>query len=229
MTVDGPGGTGKGTVCSNLATILGWHLLDSGALYRLVALAVMRSGTRLDDADEVSQIAAGLKAVFTANQSGTGFAVFLDGEEVSAAIRTEQCGNAASRLATYPGVRRALLDRQRAFKRSPGLVADGRDMGTVVFPEAALQLFLTATPEERAKRRYKQLKEQGFSVNLARLSAEISERDERDQARIESPLRPAPGAFVIDTTNLSIEEVNRRVIELAKRTFPELADQLPIN
>jgi len=229
ITVDGPGGTGKGTVCSYLAATLGWHLLDSGALYRLVALAALRSGSSLDDPVALSRLAAGLEAAFDTDRSGQGIKVFLQGEEVTGAIRSEQCGNAASRIATYPGVRRALLGRQRACKRLPGLVADGRDMGTVVFPEAALKLYLTASPEQRAIRRYKQLKEQGFSVTLADLSAEIYERDERDQARTESPLRPAPGAFVLDTTNLGIEEVNRQVIRQVKRTFPKLADRLPIN
>lgn len=229
ITVDGPGGTGKGTVCSNLATVLGWHLLDSGSLYRVLALAALEAGMKLEDAPRLHELAVTLDVSFRRDQTGPGMRVYLGADDVSSKIRTEECGNAASKIATYQQVRRALLQRQRGFKQAPGLIADGRDMGTVVFPEAKLKLFLTATLQERVNRRYKQLKEQGFSVNLPRLSAEIAERDERDQARTASPLMPAPGAVVIDTTDISVEEVDRQVLELVKDTFPDIAYQLPIN
>jgi cytidylate kinase len=229
IAVDGPSGTGKGTLCARLADALHWHLLDSGALYRVTAYAAGKAGLALEPGPALDEIARNLKVDFKADSAGTGLAVYLDGEEISAQIRTERCGNAASRVAAYPGVRKALLQRQHAFKRPPGLIADGRDMGSVVFPEARLKIFLTASHEERAKRRYKQLKEQGFSVNLARLSAELAERDARDRERIDSPLKPAPGAYIIETTAVNIEQVGRQVLELVRRTFPETAGQLPIN
>ncbi|MEX2353490.1 MAG: (d)CMP kinase [Gammaproteobacteria bacterium] len=229
ITVDGPSGTGKGTVCFRLAGILNWHMLDSGALYRTLAVAALKAGIGLGDTPELSRLAGALDVSFREASDGTGFAVYLGEEEVTPLIRTEKCGNAASKIAPYPGVRQGLLMRQRAFKQPPGLIADGRDMGTVVFPDAPLKIYLTASPAERAKRRYKQLMEQGFSVNLARLSAEIAERDDRDQGRTQSPLKPAPGAFVIDTTGVIIEEVDRQVQDLVRKTFPGIADQLPIN
>ena len=223
IAVDGPSGTGKGTICARLSTALNWHVLDSGALYRVLAHAAMKSGIGLDHSPELCELAETLDVSFKDNGMGTGLLVLLGDEDVSDDIRTEACGNAASKIATYQGVRKALLQRQRAFKRLPGLIADGRDMGSVVFPEARLKIFLTASPEERAKRRYKQLKEQGFSVNLPRLSAELAERDGRDKERIESPLRPAPGAFIIDTSAVNIEQVGKQVLELVKKTFPGTA------
>ena len=229
ITVDGPSGTGKGTIGVRLAQSLQWHFLDSGALYRSLALAAMRDGTGLEDSSRLHELAATLNIHFGAGTGGQAVSVWLGDLEVTADIRTEQCGNAASRIAVYPGVRAGLLALQRSFQRNPGLVADGRDMGTVVFPDAPLKIFLTASAEERAKRRYKQLKEQGFSVNLARLSAEIAERDQRDAERSVSPLVPANDAVIIDTTAVSAEAVGQQVMELVRKTFPETAVRLPIN
>lgn len=219
ITVDGPSGTGKGTICLFLAHWLGWHLLDSGALYRVLACAALSRGMPLDDAGALVRLAEDLDVRFV--QDPGGMRALLQGEgDISSAIRTEECGSAASRIAAIPEVREALLARQRAFCRAPGLIADGRDMGTVVFPDAPLKLFLTASPQERAKRRYKQLKEQGISVNLARLSVEISERDARDVNRSLSPLIPAADAIVIDSTDLDAGAVCGRVSELVRQKFP---------
>ena len=229
IAVDGPSGTGKGTVCIRLASLLQWHFLDSGALYRTLALAANRDGTGLEDSPRLHRLAERLDIHFKPGTGGHAVAVWLGDEDVSSEIRTEDCGNAASTIAVYPGVRAGLLALQRSFKRKPGLVADGRDMGSVVFPEASLKIFLTASAEERAKRRYKQLKEQGFSVNLARLSAEIAERDARDSQRSVSPLIPAPDAVMIDTTAVSVEAVGQQILEQVRKRFPEIADQLPIN
>jgi len=217
ITVDGPGGTGKGTICAYLAARTGWHLLDSGALYRVLAHAAISRQLPLDDEAGLSSLAMEMKLSFqTENQN---IRVILDGEDVSEPIRTEICGDTASRIAAYAGVRQALLDKQRAFKSPPGLVADGRDMGTVIFPEAALKLFLTASPDERAKRRYKQLKQKGISVNLQRLSTDIKSRDARDEGRDISPLRPASGAIIIDSTDLGVDEVCKYVSELVQEAF----------
>ncbi len=229
ITVDGPSGTGKGTICIHLASTLRWHFLDSGALYRTLAFAAINSGIGLENSPALRNLAENLDINFKPGQKGSGVAIYLGNVEVTAEIRTEDCGNAASKIAVYQAVRAGLLSRQRSFKRNPGLIADGRDMGTVVFPEAALKIFLTASADERAKRRYKQLKEQGFSVNLARLSAGIAERDERDAQRAASPLMPAPGAIVIDTTAVNVETVGQQVLDLVRKTFPEAANQLPIN
>jgi len=220
ITVDGPSGTGKGTICLRLAAELDWHFLDSGALYRVLALAALQSGIGLENSPQLCALAETLDISFKPDQQG-GVSIWLANCDVTAEIRTESCGNAASTVAVYPGVRQGLLSRQRAFKQAPGLIADGRDMGTVVFPEAALKIFLTASADERAKRRYKQLKEQGFSVNLARLSAEIAERDRRDLQRTVSPLTPAPDAIIIDTTAVSAEEVVQQVMDSVRKTFPE--------
>jgi cytidylate kinase len=229
ITVDGPSGTGKGTICLQLAALLGWHFLDSGVLYRALALAALRAGQSLENTPELCRLAEQLDIRFTPDITGKHVAIWLDQTEVTARIRTEECGNAASKIAVYPGVRAGLLSRQRAFRQAPGLVADGRDMGTVVFPDATLKIYLTASAEERAKRRYKQLKEQGFSVNLARLSAEIAERDERDAQRSASPLTPASNAIIIDTTAVNAEAVGLQVLDLVRKNFPELTGQLPIN
>ena len=212
VTIDGPSGSGKGTVSRALADHLGWHLLDSGALYRLAALAAQRGRIAHTDESALSSLAAGMNASLS-YRNGVERAT-LDGDDVSDALRSERCGELASRIAAVPGVRHALLDRQRAFARPPGLVADGRDMGTVVFPAAQVKLFLTASSEERALRRHKQLKEKGIDVSLRTLSEDIGQRDERDAGRRLSPLRAAIDARVIDSTRLSPEEVTARILPL---------------
>ena len=215
LTIDGPSGSGKGTVARRVAEALGWHLLDSGALYRLTALAATRDGVRLDDIAGVSAIAAGLDAKFDVADDGDE-RILLRGEDVTAAIRNENCGELASQVAQHDEVRKALVGLQKSYRKPPGLVADGRDMGTVIFPDAGSKVFLTASPEERARRRYKQLTEKGISANLARLSIDISERDKRDATRAIAPLRPAADAVQIDTTGLSIDEVVALVVELVR-------------
>lgn len=217
LTVDGPGGSGKGTVSRIVAARRGWHFLDSGALYRLLALAADSHGVRLDDEGGLAALALTLDVRFVGGDAVEEPAVVLDGRDVSDDIRTEVCGNKASRVAALPGVREALLARQRAFRCSPGLVADGRDMGTVVFPDAQAKVFLEASPEERARRRHKQLNDKGIGASLTRLVEEIAERDARDRARAVSPLRPAKDAAVIDTTALSIDAVVARVMEVLER------------
>ena len=213
VTIDGPSGSGKGTISRAVARHLGWHLLDSGALYRLVALAGLRGGVAPADVASHAQLAAGMEVAFEVAADG-GERVRLAGADVTAAIRSEEAGQGASRVAAWPEVRAALLERQRGFARAPGLVADGRDMGTVVFPQADLKIFLTATPEERALRRHKQLKDKGSDVSLPALSREIAERDFRDQTRAVSPLVAAPDACVIDSTGLPVEAVVGRVLGL---------------
>ena len=219
ITIDGPSGSGKGTISRQVASRLGWHLLDSGALYRLVALAGLQQGLAPDDEPGHARIAENLAAVFGTDPSGEE-QIWLDGREVSREIRSEQAGAGASRVAAMPSVRAGLLERQRAYARPPGLVADGRDMGTVIFPHAQLKIFLTASPEERARRRYKQLKDKGLDANLAALSLEIAERDRRDASRPIAPLRPADDAHLIDSTSMSIDAVVARVLELAAQRFP---------
>ncbi len=214
LSIDGPSGVGKGTLAAWLAAHLGWHLLDSGALYRLTALAIQNQRVPLDDELAVAEAAAGLDVVF-APDAATGLqTVFLNQVDVTDAIRTETIGNAASRVAALPTVRAALLDRQRAFRRSPGLVADGRDIGTVVFPDALVKLFLTASAGARAKRRYNQLMIKKNGANLADIEREITERDQRDANRATAPLRPAADAFTLDTTTLTIDQVRERALEL---------------
>ncbi len=210
ITIDGPSGSGKGTVSARVAGALGWHILDSGALYRLTAFAVEKSGSDFNNPSQAAEIARKLDVKFADGK------VYLDGEDVSLAIRTEQAGNNASRVAAMPEVRAALLDWQREAARLPGLVADGRDMGTTVFPDAPLKVFLTASAEERAERRYKQLKEKGIASNIADLAAEIRERDERDSSRSASPLAPAEGALTIDSTAMTIDEVVARILLAAR-------------
>ena len=221
VTIDGPSGSGKGTVSRAVARQAGWHLLDSGALYRLVALAGLGAGLPEDDAEAHARLAERMQVRFAVGPDGSE-QVTLEGRDVTAEIRTEAAGQGASRVAAWGPVRAALLARQRAFASPPGLVADGRDMGTVVFPGAPLKIFLTATPEERALRRHKQLKDKGSDVSLPALSREIAERDLRDQTRKVAPLRPAPDACVIDSTGLAVEAVVGRVLELmaARRLWP---------
>ena len=214
ITIDGPSGTGKGTVCGWLAAELGWHLLDSGALYRVVAYDAMQQAVDLSDEGRIVEIAHVLPVEF--DYSGEEMRVLLRREDVNKEIRTEQAGVAASRVAAMGAVRDALLQRQREFQVKPGLVADGRDMGTVVFPAAALKIYLTASAEERAQRRYKQLIEKGNSVNLAQLLKDIAERDQRDQARAVSPLKPAADAIILDTTHMSVRAVEDRVKHLVR-------------
>jgi CMP/dCMP kinase len=212
-TIDGPSGSGKGTISRAVAQRVGWHLLDSGALYRLVALAGTRAGAAADDPESHARLALAMRVVFGSGPDGSE-QVRLEGEDVTAAIRSETAGQGASRVAAWPQVRSALLERQRAFAAPPGLVADGRDMGTVVFPGAALKIFLTATPEERALRRHKQLKDKGSDVSLPALSREIAERDLRDQTRQVAPLRPASDACVIDSTGVTVQAIVRQVLEM---------------
>ena len=215
ITIDGPGGSGKGTLSRLLAKRLGWHWLDSGAIYRLTALAALRHGVDLDDVPALVEQARHLNARFGETDDGEA-SIYLDGEEVSAELRTEQSGEAASKIAACPEVREALLQRQRDFRQPPGLVADGRDMGTVVFPDARLKLFLTASIEQRAQRRYKQLKAQGFDISIDALFREISARDDRDMNRPVSPLRPADDAVVIDCSEMSIDEMLETALKLAE-------------
>jgi len=224
ITVDGPSGTGKGTVCSYLSNWLRWHFLDSGALYRVLALTAERHAVDPDDESGIASLAKKLDVKFNNQGVGQEVTVILEREDVSQLIRTESCARAASQLAAYPKVRKALLARQQAFRKMPGLIADGRDMGTVVFTDARLKIFLTASEEERARRRHKQLKEKGFDVNLPQLSVEIIERDARDSQRTVSPLKPADDAVVIDTTNLNIEEVIQQVSMLVRDRFPEIPE-----
>ncbi len=216
VAVDGPSGSGKGTISRAVAQQAGWHLLDSGALYRLVAHAGLDRGLDPADVEGHARLATAMHVVFGVSPDG-GEQVLLEGRDVTQAIRTEKAGQGASRVAAWPAVRTALLERQRAFACPPGLVADGRDMGTVVFPRARLKIYLTASADERALRRYKQLKDKGSGVSLSALSREITERDARDSTRAVAPLIPAPDAELIDSTGLSIEEVVGRVLELGAR------------
>jgi CMP/dCMP kinase len=215
VTIDGPSSSGKGTISRIVASRVGWQLLDSGALYRLVALGGILKDLDPDDVEEHVAVARSMRVEF--GSVGTGEErVLLDGRDVTQKIRTEQAGAGASRVAAWPAVRTALTDRQRSFAQPPGLVADGRDMGTVIFPGAQLKVFLTATAEERAQRRHKQLIGKGPAASLAALSREIAERDLRDSTRQVAPLKPAPDAVLLDSTGLSIEAVVERVISLGR-------------
>lgn len=213
LTIDGPSGAGKGSVAQLISKKLGWHLLDSGALYRLTALSAQKLGVSFDDELLLSEIASKLDVKFKASGFGEPVQVILSGENVTDELRLESTGNNASKIAPLAGVRAALLQRQRDFAVSPGLVADGRDMGTVVFPDAKYKVFLSASAQTRAERRYKQLKDKGEDVKIAPLLREIEERDERDMGRKNAPLKPAVDALLIDSTSFSIEEVLNKVIE----------------
>ena len=216
VTIDGPSGSGKGAISRLLAQALGWNLLDSGALYRLVALHSERLKIKHTDEKALSEISANLPVIFSTESEGGETQVLLDGEDVSLAIREESIGERASKIAVLPQVRASLLQRQRDFATDQGLIADGRDMGTEVFPEAALKLFLTASAKARAERRFKQLEEKGISAKIDGLYSGILARDERDASRSSSPLKPADDAIQIDTTNIGIEEVMGIVDRLVK-------------
>jgi cytidylate kinase len=207
IAIDGPSASGKGTIAQAVARKLGFHYLDSGALYRLVALAAMKEATSLDDAAALARCAGSLNVSFDGGE------IFLFAQRVTDTIRSEDCGKGASRVAALPAVRAALLSRQRAFRQPPGLVAEGRDMGTVVFPDATLKLFLTASAEVRAERRYKQLKEKGIDANIRTLLRELRERDARDSARSAAPLQQAADARELDSSGLGIEEIVRQVLD----------------
>lgn len=217
ITIDGPSGSGKGTIATLIANHLGYHLLDSGAIYRVLALAAKKHALSMDDTLALADLAKKLDVVFSVDALKNNQLILLEGEDVTQTIRTEQVGANASKIAAQPMVRKALLARQRAFLTSPGLVADGRDMGTVVFPNAQLKFFLTASAEERAKRRYMQLKAAGENVKLESLIDEIKARDERDTNRAIAPLKPAADAIILDSTATSIEQVLDSVLkEVAK-------------
>ncbi len=206
IAIDGPTASGKGTVAQRVAAALGWHYLDSGALYRLTALRAIETGVSADDSAALAKIAAGLKPIFA------GDCIELDGRDVARDIRREDVGAYASRIAVHAQVRDALFGLQRGFRRAPGLVADGRDMGTVVFPDAALKVYLTASVEARAERRHKQLKDKGFSSNIATLLQDLQARDQRDANRAAAPLKPAEDAYQLDTSTLDIDQVVARVL-----------------
>ncbi len=221
ITIDGPSGSGKGTISRLVAEQLGWNMLDSGAIYRVLGLAAERAGISAQQISGLTALASNLDLSFQAEK------VLLANEDVSHLIRTEAAGNAASKVAVIPQVRTALLGWQRAYAKDPGLVADGRDMGTVVFPDAKIKVFLTASAEVRALRRYKQLKEKGLNANLVSLVAEIQERDERDQNRSVAPLKAPVAALEIESTSLSIDEVLKSVLDRVEKTYPELDISMP--
>jgi cytidylate kinase len=216
LTIDGPSGSGKGTISRLVAEKLGWHLLDSGALYRAIGYAAGEEGIDLSDVEAVTRCAQTVKIRFRPSPDGSETYILVNGHNATDELRTETAGAAASAIAVIPSVRQALVDLQLGFRKAPGLVADGRDMGTVIFPDAAHKFFLTASAAERAKRRYKQLKDKGLSVTLAVLQREIEARDERDASRPVAPLKPAEGAVVIDTTGMPIDVVVEKVFAVVR-------------
>jgi cytidylate kinase len=218
IAIDGPSGSGKGTIARQVAAALGWHLLDSGALYRLLALAARRRRIDLDDAVRLAELATSLDVRFGVDADGEEL-VWLDGEAIGGELRSEEAGRGASTVAALQPVRDALLTLQRSFRKRPGLVADGRDMGTHVFPEAELKVYLTASAEERAQRRHKQLKDKGIDVSLAALSRDIEDRDRRDSERSVAPLRPAEDARILDSSNQSIDAVTETVLGWAREVL----------
>lgn len=220
LAIDGPSGSGKGTISRLVAGKLGWHMLDSGALYRLLAHAAALKGVATGEAGQLGELARTLKVSFGQTPAGDE-RILLNAQDVTRAVRSEECGARASELAVLPAVREGLQALQRSFRQLPGLVADGRDMGTAIFPDAELKIFLTATAAERAQRRYNQLKEKGFDANLHALLRDITARDERDQNRSVSPLEPAADAVLVDTTGRSIQEVVEEVMSLARQRFGE--------
>jgi cytidylate kinase len=220
ITIDGPSGSGKGTISRRLAQQLGWHFLDSGALYRLVGLGGAKHAISNHDETAITDYARHLQVRFEADDPEDEPRIFLEDQDVTTDLRTEICGELASQVAAIPAVREALLERQRNFRQAPGLVADGRDMGTTVFPLANLKIFLTASAEVRAQRRYKQLNDKGISVNLAALVHDINQRDARDRTRSVSPLVPAADAIIVDTSEMDIPQVMKHVQELVHRALP---------
>ena len=210
ISIDGPTASGKGTVAAGVAAALDFHYLDSGSLYRVVALAALRSGTDPDNPQQLAELARAIRPAFVEGK------IIQSGEDITAAIRTEEVSRTASKCAIHPAVRDALLDRQRAFRKAPGLVADGRDMGTVVFPDASLKVYLTASAEERAGRRHKQLIEKGIPASIDSLLRDLKERDARDSGRADAPLTVAPDALVIDTTGMTIGEAIEAVVAAYK-------------
>lgn len=223
IAIDGPSASGKGAISRKVASRLGFHLLDSGALYRIVGLAASREGLALSNGPLVASLVKDLHIEFESDQDSEGH-IRVNGEDLTREIRLESTGELASQVAAHPEVRNALIRLQRGFRKWPGLLADGRDMGSVIFPDAQVKVYLTASPEERARRRYKQLKEKGISVNLAALSAEIAERDDRDRTRSVSPLCPAPDAMQLDTTELNIGQVVDQVLALVEEKLPGLSN-----
>ncbi len=213
LTIDGPSGAGKGTVSRAVAKKLGWNYLDSGSIYRALAIAVLEEGLKLDDVAAISELADKMRLEF---ECGDDLTVFLDGRDITGQLGLEETGNTASIVAAYPEVRAVLLQKQKDFKLSPGLVADGRDMGTVVFPDAEFKVYLTASAEERARRRYKQLIEKGIDANIDKITREIQERDQRDQQRKTAPLKKADDALLIDSSELTIEQVIDKVMNLVR-------------
>ena len=216
IAIDGPVGSGKGTVAHRVAAALGFLILDSGALYRVLALAARARGASFDDPETLARLAGGLDVAFAPGGAAEPVCTLLAGVDVTGGIRTEQCGNDASRVSAWPEVREALLARQRGFRRPPGLVADGRDMGSVVFPDAPVKVFLTADPRTRAERRHKQLMAKGVDVSVTRLFRELAERDRRDRERAVAPLKPAEDAVVVDTTGLDVDAAVTRVLDVAR-------------
>lgn len=222
ITIDGTGGTGKGTISQMLARALGWHYLDSGALYRVLAYGALHKKVDISDEFALAYLAKHLDVRFITKEPDLLSQVVFEGQNITGEIRSEKCGEIASQIGSYVAVREALLDRQRSFRCLPGLVTDGRDMGTVIFPQASLKLFLTATLEERAKRRFLQLQANGVNVNLPGIQRELAKRDQRDASRAVAPLKPAKDAIQIDTTHMTIEQTFQRVFDLVKQHLTDV-------